>query len=133
MYWPRCCSVPLISHVTFLRNYIKGVYINNAVVNAKNCTLFVFPLEKYKFVIPTWFNLGIVLNHGNLWFSCVKSSESAVCHVTGINNEYRLWVLEIQKVQGYTIIFPILCKYLLKLDKFLYPKSATSKFFLKYE
>ena len=51
-----------------------------------------FSVEKYKFVIPKWLNMGIVLNHGNLWFSCVKFPESAVCHVTGINNEHRLYV-----------------------------------------
>ena len=73
-----------------LRNYVKDVYKNNEVVNVKNCTHFVFSLEKYKFVILKWFNMGIVLNHGNLWFSCVNSPESAVCHVTGINNEYGL-------------------------------------------
>ena len=27
--------------------------------------------------------------HGNLWFPCVNSPESAVCHVTGINSEHR--------------------------------------------
>ena len=50
---------------------------------------FVF-LEKYKFIIPKWLNMGIVLNQSNHWFSCVYFPESAVCHVTGINNEYRL-------------------------------------------
>ena len=45
---------------------------------------FLFSVEKYKFDIPKWLNMGIVLIHGNLWFSCVNSSESAVCHVTGI-------------------------------------------------
>ena len=56
----------------------------------KKCTLFVFSLEKYKFDIPKWLNMSIVLNDGNLWLSCVNSPEAAVCHVTGINNEYRL-------------------------------------------
>ena len=29
---------------------------------------------------------AIVLMNGNVWFSSVYSSESAVCHVTDINN-----------------------------------------------
>ena len=51
---------------TTVRNYVKGVHKNNAVVNVKNCTLFVFSLEKYKFVIPKLLNMSMVLNHGNL-------------------------------------------------------------------
>ena len=73
--------------LSWKRNYVKGVHKNIAIMNAKNCTLFVFPLEKYKFVIPKWLNMGIVLNYGNLWFSCVNSPKSAVCHVSSINNE----------------------------------------------
>ena len=59
-------------------------------MSVKKCTVFVFSVEKNKFVIPKWLNMGIVLIHGNLWFSCVNSPESAVCHVTGINNGHRL-------------------------------------------
>ena len=43
-----------------------------------------FSVEKYKFYIPKWLNMGVVLIHGKLWFSYVNSPESAVCHVTGI-------------------------------------------------
>ena len=50
----------------------------------------VYSLEKYDFFIPKWLNIDKVLIHGNLWFLCVNSPESAVCHVTGINNEHRL-------------------------------------------
>ena len=51
---------------------------------------FLFSVEKYKFDIPKWLNMGIILIHGNLWFSCVNSPESAVCHVTDVNNEHKL-------------------------------------------
>ena len=61
-------------------------------MSVKNKYFFLFCVEKYKFVIPKWLNMVIVLMHGNLWFSCVKFPESAVCHVTGINNEHRLYV-----------------------------------------
>ena len=62
-------------------------------------------------------------------FHVINSPESAVCHVTGINNENRLRVLEIQKVQGYTIIFRMVCKYLLKLDLLcLFNKQTVDKY-----
>ena len=35
-----------------LRNYVKGVHKNNAVMSGKFFTLFVFSVEKYKFGIP---------------------------------------------------------------------------------
>ena len=43
----------------------------------------------------------------------------------------RILCLEIQKVKGYPIIFAILCKYLLKLDKALNSKSAGKIFWYK--
>ena len=59
--------------------------------------IFVFSLEKDKFVIQKWLNMVIVLINGNHWFSCVNSPESAVCHVTGINNEHSIG-LRYQKI-----------------------------------
>ena len=81
------CIIFLKKHMLCVigrRNYVKAVHKNNAVVSLKKCTLFLFSLEKYKFYIRKWLNMGIVLINGDLWFSCVNSPESAVCHVTGI-------------------------------------------------
>ena len=73
-----------------LANYVKGVHENNSVVNVEK--MYIFFLEKHKFVIPKWLNMDIILIYGNLWFPCVNSPESAVCHVTGINNEHILLI-----------------------------------------
>ena len=45
-------SVINASEIKCLRNYVKGVQKNNAVVSVKKMYTFLFSVEKYKFDIP---------------------------------------------------------------------------------
>ena len=63
-----------------------------------------------------------------LQFPFAYSNEAAVCHVTGIKTNTDCRHKNSKKCKDIRLIFPILCKYFLKLNKLLYPKSAGSKF-----
>ena len=82
----------------------------------RKCTHLFF-LQNIYFVIPKGWKTSIVRIHGNI-------SLSVTLQVSIPKKKNKDCVSEIQKMQEYPFIFPILFNYLLELDKFLYPKTA---------
>ena len=106
---------------TMLRAHIKTTQL----LTWKNVHFLFFSIENYKFVIQM-----IKYGHSTYqWYPLIStsfSSESAACHVTGVNSEKKTVCL----LRGYPKNFPVLCRCFCKLDKFLNQKSDGSTFFL---